>query len=151
MRSSNSSRAKAAGLVLFAALLLTTGCTQRVVKVDHPFYVMYAEDPDERALFRCPDGPNGGCAVDGLPGPTVFAAGANRTYVTVARHPRVGDVPGFRQTDLERTEYFYFARVSNETRGWGDNPERIIGPLTQKEFDDARQRLHLPEFSVKLR
>ncbi len=133
--------------ILYAlSLALLAGCGPSVREVSHPFYVTYFEDPADSALFRCPRGPGEGCAIDGLPGPYVFAAGANSQYVVVARHPKADD-----DIDRSRTEYFYFARVPEETNGWGNNPEVIIGPLSQSEFDRAKDRLALPEYSVDLR
>jgi hypothetical protein len=99
---------------------------------------MRLPDSAERALHRCPDGPGGGCAIDGLPGPDVFAAAANTTHVTAARR-RDG-----------REEYFWFARVPEERRGWGRNPERIIGPLSRAQFEAEVARRGLPE-PVRLR
>ena len=84
------------------------------------------------ALYRCPDGPDGGCARDGLPGPAVAAAGANNDYLVV------------------RTSagYYYFRRVPQETSGWGNNPEKIVGPLTAEEFGRAKAQFKLPDFTV---
>lgn len=114
------------------ASALVIGCSSRGHEVSHPFYVMSPADSDVRALFRCPDGPDNGCAIDGLPGPDVFAAGGDARYIVVARH-RAG-----------HDEYLYFHRVAEETRGWGHNPERIIGPLNRSQFEADSQRLGLP-------
>lgn len=64
-----------ATLLLFPCLLAAAAACDRVTEVDHPFYLTYVEDSREVALFRCPHGPDGGCAINGLPGPRV-AAGA---------------------------------------------------------------------------
>jgi hypothetical protein len=119
-------------LPILALLLAATAC-DRKVEVDHPFYLWSIESPDETALFRCPRGPDEGCAIDGLPGPRVFAAGADPKHVVVA----------------STQGYFYFARVSNETGGWGANPEKIVGPLTEEEFESAKAKLGLPDFTVR--
>lgn len=120
--------------VSFAFLaMLVVGCSQREREVSHPFYVMTIADSYERALFRCPEGPDGGCAIDGLPGPDVFAAGANASYVVVARHRASQD------------EYFYFRRIPDEKQGWGASPERIVGPLEKSQFEAEAKRLGLPE------
>ena len=122
--------------VLSAAVALATvilvGCSPRAREVIHPFYVTNLADSDERALFRCPDGPNGGCAIDGLPGPDVFAAGGDATHIVVARRHGSQD------------EYFYFRRVAEETRGWGNNPEQVVGPLPKSQFEADAKRLGLP-------
>ena len=94
-------------------------------------------DRAELALFRCPDRARLGCAIDGLPGPEIVAAGADRRYVVVEQ--RSGSV----------TRFFYFARVKEEKHGWGRNPEQIKGPLTPEEFRLAAARLRLPELSIR--
>lgn len=118
--------------VLSLSTALLVGCSPVVQEVSRPFYVMYVADSNERALFRCPDGPEGGCAIDGLPGPDVFAAGGNATHIVIARHR------------ADRDEYFYFRRVAEEKRGWGDNPEHLVGPLEKSEFEAASKQLGLP-------
>ena len=132
---------KARQLLLIGLGLATAACGQRAVEVDHPFYLMFIEDPREVALFRCPGQPGVGCAIDGLPGPYVEAAGANERFIVVAQRAgadRVGP-----------TRYYYFARVPEETGGWGNNPERIVGPLDEQQFEASKARLGLPEFTVR--
>ena len=74
-------------------------------------------------------------------GAYVEAAGADERFVVVAQRPGSdGGGP---------TRYYYFARVPEETRGWGNNPERIVGPLDEQEFAAAKARLGLPEFTVR--
>jgi len=116
------------------AAVLLASCSEGH-EVSHPFYVMSPADSDERALFRCSDGPDAGCAIDGLPGPDVFAAGGDAQFIVVGRR-RAG-----------HEEYFYFRRVPEETRGWGNNPERIIGPLSRSQFKADAHRLGLPELT----
>ena len=132
---------KARQLLLIGLGLATAACGQRAVEVDHPFYLMFIEDPREVALFRCPGQPGVGCAIDGLPGPYVEAAGANERFVVVAQRPSEGEGGP--------TRYFYFARIPEETQGWGNNPERVVGPLNQEEFEATKVRLGLPEFTVR--
>ena len=123
-----------------ALALLAGSCGRRVVEVDHPFYLMSIEDPREVALFRCPDRPGTGCAIDGLPGPRVVAAGADDRFVVVAQRPI---------EDAGPTRYYYFARVPREASGWGPNPERIVGPLDEAAFAAATARLRLPALNVE--
>jgi hypothetical protein len=120
-----------APLILLA--LAAGGCKQRFVEVDHPFYLGHREDPEKVALFRCPDGPDSGCAADGLPGPVVISAGADSRFVVVRA----------------RRGYYYFARVPQETYGWGNNPERIVGPLNSTEFARAKKQLRLPDPAIQ--
>ena len=131
------------GKVLFIGgiALAAAACDRGVVEVDHPFYLMSIEDPREVALFRCPGEPGVGCAIDGLPAPRIVAAGADQRHVVVAQQ-RASDASG-------RTSYYYFARVPEESRGWGNNPERIIGPLDEEEFALAKANLRLPDLSVR--
>ena len=127
-------------LLIFCSLAIAA-CDRRYKEVDHPFYLMFIEDPREVALFRCPNEPGIGCAIDGLPGRYVVAAGADKRFVVVAQRSDP-DVSG-------PTRYYYFARVPQETSGWGNNPERIIGPLDEQEFAAARAKLQLPDFTVQ--
>jgi len=131
------------GIAIWTAFLITDARTH----VSGPFYLMYFETRDQMALFRCPDGPDRGCAIDGLPDATVYAAGADERYIVVARHPHVEADHSF---DQSVSEYFYFARINNERRGWGNNPEQIIGPLNDNQFRTAKRKLRLPDFSIVL-
>lgn len=89
----------------------------------------------------CRSLPGGDCIGDGLPGPAVFAAGADDRHLVMARHPRG------RGIDRSVTEYFYV------TRHRGDPPVSagdVVGPLTRSEFDAEAQRLRLPAFSQRI-
>jgi hypothetical protein len=110
------------------------------IEVSHPFYLMQVEGGGF-ALFRCPMGPDEGCAIDGLPGPYIAASGADERFVVVSQRP----------DDQGRglMQYYYFARVPQETRGWGHNPEIIVGPLNETQFALAKSKLDLPEFTVE--
>jgi hypothetical protein len=81
------------------------------------------------------------CSGDGLPGPMVFAAGANRQFVDIARHPPAADG----QIDRRVTEYYYIIRMPDEAKGV--DPKNLIGPLDQARFDQEKRRLGLPAFS----
>jgi hypothetical protein len=129
------------GSIILASVALATACEWRPVEVSRPFYLMYIKDPREVALFRCPDGPDRGCAIDGLPGPRVIAAGADARFVVVAQLPEDGASGPVR--------YYYFARVPQESRGWGLNPEKVVGPLDEVAFAQAKTALHLPDLTVK--
>lgn len=115
--------------------MLLAACGQGAIEVAHPFYVIPVPDSTMMGLYRCPDGPSEGCAIDGLPRPAVLATGADNTYVVIKRR---GGEDG-----VKRTEYFYFRRPP-EARAWG---EAIVGPLTQAEFEAAKARKGLPPFS----
>lgn len=112
--------------------LLSTACDNGPVEVSDPFYLWHLEDPQATALFRCVDVREMVCAIDGLPDPPVLAAGANARFVV-----------------LRKSEgYFYFRRTPQERHGWGNNPEVIIGPLSQKRFTAAQRELGLPDASI---
>ena len=105
---------KARQLILIGFALATAACGQRAVEVDHPFYLMFIEDPRQVALFRCPGQPGVGCAIDGLPGPYVEAAGANERFIVVAQRAgadRVGP-----------TRYYYFAAGPGGDGRMGQQP-----------------------------
>jgi hypothetical protein len=117
---------------LVCASALCTACDGGPVEVSDPFYLWHLEDPRATALFRCVDVRALACAIDGLPDPPVLAAGANARFVV-----------------LRKTEgYFYFRRAPQERRGWGRDPEVIIGPLSDAQFGEAQQGLGLPDANV---
>ena len=116
---------------LIAITLACGGCQRYPKEVAGPFYLDYGEDQPV-ALFRCPKGPANGCANDGLP-ETVIAAGGSRDFIVVQN----------------TAGYYYFKRLPEERYGWGDNPEKIIGPLSSEEFSTAKRRLGLPELTVR--
>ena len=129
-------------MMLTTLLLFCLSACVDAVEVDHPFYVAFVPDSSERALYRCTNGPDRGCAIDGLPGPDVIAAGANEKFVVEERKISSGSET--------RIRYYYFERIPNEARGYGmpPGPERIIGPLTEEEFESVSERLLLPPMSV---
>lgn len=96
---------RAVAIFLFALLL--SGCGRTTTHVAGPFYLTYFENPHEMLLFRCPNGPDEGCAGESFPDATFFAAGASEKYIVLARHPYNDQN---RSLDRDRTEYFYFAR-----------------------------------------
>lgn len=127
------------------AVTLMSGCQQRRVEVSDPFYLDYIENPRAIELRRCG---NGCSSVEGLPsanidgtGPYVIAAGANKHFIAVEQKP-IGH-------DDEASSYYYFARISEETVGWGKNPEKIVGPLDEEQFAIAKKRFGLPDLTIK--
>ncbi|MCW0196734.1 hypothetical protein [Sphingopyxis sp.] len=103
-------------------------------------YRLAAADVDED-MSICWSGPGGVCVGDGLPGPTVFAAGYNEKYLVAAVHPRkFPDEP-----DRVITQYFYVVRSSDEARKlpYGG----IKGPFDEAAYNAEKARLRLPEFT----
>lgn len=84
------------------------------------------------------------CLGDNLPEPIVFAAGANRRYVVLARHPRCGY-----GINKDVTEYYYIIRTPAE--GGGIDAANVKGPYALDRFNKKKRRLGLPDFSVELR
>ena len=107
-------------------------------------YRLVATDSDEQ-MSLCRSAPNGGgdCFGDGLPGQTIFAAGADERYIVVGRHPHdfiTGNSP-----PGATTEFYYVIRTPDEAeRGpYG----HVRGPFTEQQFENEKRRLNLPEFT----
>lgn len=102
-------------------------------------YRLVAIDLDENMIV-CRQIKGAACVGDELPGPTVFAAGADNHYVTIARHPmEMEPAP-----DKRVTQYYYVIRHrDDELLRDGD----VIGPLNEAQFTAAKAQLHLPAFS----
>lgn len=84
----------------------------------------------------------GDCVGDGLPGRTVFAAGADDRYLVIARHPSTFGEPLNRSV----TEYYVVERSANEA----DPRSRptVLGPYDRPAFEEKARELSLPEFSI---
>ncbi|MBX3593656.1 hypothetical protein [Sphingomonas sp.] len=119
---------------LAGALFVVTcaGCSPAARHVAGPFYLIERPESRELALYRCPDGPPG-CAIDELPVLNVLAAGGNDHFVAV-------------QSDRG---YYYLRRIAQERSGWGNNPEKIVGPLSEADFTASRRRLGLPDLDIR--
>ena len=122
------------------AAFVCAACDHVSYRLDGPYELSAVDTREDMSLRICREG----CAGDGLPGPTVYAAGFNARYVAFARHPRTD-----RGVNRAITEYYYIIRTPNEARGV--TPKTLKGPFTQARFDEEKQRLGLPEFSVVLR
>lgn len=108
--------------------------------IDGP-YRLVAIDTDEDMMLCRSIEIQGDCVSDGLPGPTVFQAGANAQYIVFARHPcKLGEAP-----DRSITEFYYIARKANER----DVSVRVSvsGPFNESEYQEEKRRLRLPEFT----
>ncbi|MGZ8998467.1 MAG: hypothetical protein ACXW2T_06385 [Allosphingosinicella sp.] len=93
--------------------------------------------------------PGGGLVGDGLPGPTVFAAGYDQYYLAAAVHPQY--CPPFAENcsghgmNRELAEYYYVVRSADERERIPY--DGIKGPFTASQFEAAKIRLGLPDFS----
>lgn len=95
--------------------------------------------------------PGGGLVGDGLPGPTVFAAGQDEKYLVAGVHPQFCKPfeEGCTRHGMNRqvTEYWYVVRQPDER-------ERlpyagIKGPFDARAFAAEKQRLGLPDFTIR--
>ena len=124
-----------------AILLCVAGCgfvTDEVL--DGPYRLVAVDIRADMSLCRS-IGADGGCSGDGLPGPTVFQAGANSQYIVLARHPS----PRNGKPDRSITEFYYIVRQADER----DVRKRVpvMGPFNEFEYQQEKRRLQLPEFS----
>jgi hypothetical protein len=133
---------RATRLAGLASLLCVVGCGfVRDEVLDGPYQLVAIDVSEDMTLCRS-SGKNGDCVGDGLPGPTVFQAGANSQYIVLARHPRRqwDKVP-----DRSITEFYYILRQANE---WdATKPVSVKGPFNEQEYREEKRRLQLPEFS----
>jgi len=117
-------------LLLLAALV--AGCDGPMQEISDPFYVGSVEAGGEPWLFRCIDGAGQSCANDSLPDGRVLRAGGNSQFIAF---------------EMERG-FYYFRRVGEERRGWGNNPEVIVGPLDEARFAAITRAIGLPELAA---
>jgi hypothetical protein len=86
-------------------------------------------------------GADGSCSGDGLPGPTVFQAGANSQYIVLARHPS----PRNGRPNRSITEFYYILRQADERNAL--KSVSVMGRFGDLEYQQENSRLQLPEFS----
>jgi hypothetical protein len=97
---------------------------------------------DDSSMIVCRRVSGASCVGDELPGPTVFAAGANDKYITIARHP----LRDFHE-DKAVTEYYYVVRPPESAFLKATD---VVGPLTEAQFNADKDRLDLPQFSKNI-
>ncbi len=105
-----------------------------------PYRLVAVDTREDMTVCRSLEG--GDCLGDGLPGRTVFAAGANDRYLVIARHPSVFGEP----MNKAVTEYYVVERSPDEADP-ASRPE-VFGPFDQAEFDARVRELSLPEFTI---
>lgn len=103
-------------------------------------YRLNAVDTDEDMAI-CWATPEADCVGDGLPGPTVFAAGFDENYLVAAVHPSVSG----QALDKTVTHYYYVVRAPDEAQKLPYSG--INGPFDEASFKLEKARLHLPEFT----
>ncbi|WP_156434905.1 hypothetical protein [Bradyrhizobium lablabi] len=112
--------------------------------LDGPYRLVAIDVREDMSLCRSM-GAEGDCSGDGLPKPTVFQAGANSQYVVLARHPWRGNGA----PDRSVTEFYYIVRQADERNIRKRVP--VMGPFTELEYQQEKNRLQLPEFSKVFR
>ena len=139
-------------LLITLATFALAGCSLPAVDehVAGPYRLIATDESSLTTLDICNDDV---CAGDGLPDPTVFAAGADAKYVVFAQHPaskpRGSGVDAVGSADDRSvTNYYYIIRVPDEARGI--RKSNLIGPMDKKAFDEAKARMRLPGFSITL-
>ena len=138
MTSSRLHRAIIAGLLLIAGCTLFWSIGQDET-LDGPYRLSTIDVDEDMSI--CWSGPDGICIGDGLPGPTVFAAGYNKDYLVAAVHPT--KFPG--PMDRSITQYYYVTRSPDEAQKLPYSG--IKGPFDQATYNREKARLHLPEFT----
>jgi hypothetical protein len=128
--------------LIWMSCLLLAGCgfvTDE--RVAGPWRLVAVDSFEDTTL--CRDlGEDGTCVGDGLPGPTVFSAGADERYAVLKRHPLGADG----KINWSVTEYYYL-RIRSEYVQPGD----LVGPLSRSQFEAEARRLRLPPFTKTLR
>jgi len=130
----------AAAMLCFA----TAACGQGFVhdeKLDGPFDLVAVDEMEQMSL--CRELEDGSCVGDQLGDETVFAAGYNHRFITLAIHPRKHwPAPA----DRSVTNYYYVTRTSTEKTDEGAGAI-LKGPLTEQQFASEKRKLKLPEFT----
>jgi hypothetical protein len=111
------------------------GCSShRDITIDGPYHLIAGEDEEQTSV--CYDVP-GGC-IGRIPA-TVYAVGANASYVVAARHP---------QANRSITEFYYVIRSSDTPTV--DTSAAVRGPFDAQAFEGIRTQLHLPALTYEL-
>jgi hypothetical protein len=109
------------------SLLAACGQPVRGEKVDGAYYIIAADDPEDRHLSY--DVGGGGI---GIIEATVTGVGHNSRYITVERRPPSPSAP---------PEYYYIDRTQDRP---GSEPQVIEGPFDATAFAAEQSRLDLP-------
>jgi hypothetical protein len=137
-----------AGILLLGALL-AGGCDSYQRTLDGPYKLSAIDTMESMSIVW--DAGDGTLVGDGLPGPTVFAAGYDAKYLVAAIHPQL--CKPFQQNcaaqgpDRSKTEYWYVVRTTDER---DHLPYAgIKGPFDAAAFAEAKKRLGLPDLSIR--
>ena len=119
----------------FAVLaFLLSGCGDAIHERLTGPYILIAVDSDEQLCVSQNVG--NGISLDKI-GPVVTDAGWNTNYIVAAVRPegKPGTLPSF-----------YYLDIAKDTN-IADQYYAVTGPLSKDEFDKAKQKLGLPEFT----
>jgi hypothetical protein len=149
---SRKARSHAIRWTSLASLLCVAGCDWQGFVHDEalvgPYRLIAIDTLNDMSLCRSLGDDRGDCIGDGLPGPTVFQAGANSQYIVLARHPsELGKSP-----DRSVSEFYVIVLSSKDWRPedkWNPKFSRalVMGPFNDLEYQREKERLQLPEFS----
>ncbi len=121
-------------LVLWVVVGLGGCSSHRDITIDGPYHLIVGDEEEQTSV--CYDTP-GGC-IGRIPD-TVYAVGADGTYVVAARHP---------QSNRSVTEFYYVIRASDTPTV--DTSAAVRGPFDAQAFDEMRNQLHLPALTYEL-
>ena len=121
-------------LIFLVAVVVFSGCGDAINERLTGPYRLIAIDADDQLNVARYEG--GGISV-GRIGPVVTDAGSNQRYIVAAVRPE--DRPGAAPS-------FYYLDIAKDTNK-GDQYQAVTGPLSKDEFDKAKQKLGLPDFT----
>jgi len=124
-------------LLLFLALFLSSCGSGDFVKLNDRFALWATDDRADVSL----------CFLEfghywvGIVGPCIFAAGVDDNFIILKEHPATLD--GINR----KVTLYYILPLKNSINSVEEAREKVIGPLTEKEFGIAR-RQHRVERSL---
>ena len=124
-------------IIIILAALFTVAIGGGLDAIYQPMvspYILIAVDSDEQLGVDYDLG--NGCSI-GRIGPVVTDAGWNSEYIVAVVRP-----PGKPQASPS----YYYLEVKRDSK-WGDQYQAVTGPLSKAEYDVAKRKLNLPDFS----
>jgi len=122
-------------LLRLAMCVMVGGCSShRDITIDGPYHLIEGEDDEQMSVcYVVPEG-----CIGRIPA-TVYAVGADASYVVAARHP---------QANRAITEFYYVIRSSDTPTV--DTSAAVRGPFDAQGFEAIRAQLHLPALTYEL-
>jgi hypothetical protein len=128
-------KSSAVNFAIATLSLLLFGCSDAIHERLTGPYILIAVDVDEQLSVSRDEG--NGISI-GRIGPVVTDVGWNTNYIVAAVRPE--KKPG-------TSPSFYFLDIAKDAANTGDQYQAVTGPLSKDEFEKAKQKLGLPEFS----